>query len=148
LRAFFWPDLFPRFIEASIREALTDTRVVAIAGPRQSGKSTLARSIAGRSATYLSLDEAVNLKADADDPTGFVRRARGLTVIDEIQRVPELMLAIKLAVDEDPTPGRFLITGLADIRTLLSFRTWSGSAFASRSACKTSRRCSLTAASM
>jgi uncharacterized protein len=110
--------MFPRFIEASIREALTDTRVVAIAGPRQSGKSTLARSIAGKSATYLSLDEAVNLKAAADDPTGFVRRARGLTVIDEIQRVPELMLAIKLAVDEDPTPGRFLITGSADIRTL------------------------------
>lgn len=110
--------MFPRFLETSIREALTDTRVVAIAGPRQSGKSTLARAIAGKAATYLSLDEAMNLKAAAEDPTGFVRRTRGLTVIDEIQRVPELMLAIKLAVDEDPTPGRFLITGSADFRTL------------------------------
>lgn len=110
--------MFPRFLESSIREALTDTRVVAIAGPRQSGKSTLARAIAGKAATYLSLDEAVNLRAAKDDPTGFVRRTRGLTVIDEIQRVPELMLAIKLAVDEDPTTGRFLITGSADFRTL------------------------------
>ena len=110
--------MFARFLETSIREALTDTRVVAIAGPRQSGKSTLARAIAGKAATYLSLDEAVNLRAAIEDPTGFVRRTRGLTVIDEIQRVPELMLAIKLAVDEDPTPGRFLITGSADFRTL------------------------------
>jgi len=110
--------MYPRFIERRIREALKDTRVVAIAGPRQSGKSTLARAIAGAGAAYLSLDEAVVYKAARDDPTGFVRRLAGLTVIDEVQRVPELMLAIKLAVDEDPTPGRFLITGSADIRTL------------------------------
>ena len=110
--------MYPRFLEAPIREALKDTRVVAIAGPRQSGKSTLARSIAGAGAAYLSLDEAITFKAASDDPTGFIRRTRGLTIIDEIQRVPELMLAIKLAVDEDATPGRFLITGSADIRTL------------------------------
>ena len=110
--------MYPRFIEASVRAALEDTRVVAIAGPRQSGKSTLARAIAGAKAAYLSLDEAVNFKAAADDPTGFIRRTSGLTVIDEIQRVPELMLAIKLSVDENPAPGRFLIAGSADIRTL------------------------------
>lgn len=110
--------MFTRHIEDSIRQALTDTRVVAIAGPRQSGKSTLARKIAGAASSYFSLDEAVTFRAANDDPTGFVRRMRGLTIIDEIQRVPELMLAIKLAVDEDPTPGRFLITGSADIRTL------------------------------
>ncbi len=110
--------MYPRFLEAPIREALKDTRVVAIASPRQSGKSTLARSIAGAGAAYLSLDEAITFKAASDDPTGFIRRTRGLTIIDEIQRVPELMLAIKLAVDEDATPGRFLITGSADIRTL------------------------------
>lgn len=112
--------MYPRFIESSIRAALKDTRVVAVAGPRQSGKSTLVRAIAGAGATYLSLDEGINLRAAADDPTGFIRRTRGLTVIDEIQRVPELLLAIKLAVDEDPAPGRFLITGSADIRTLAS----------------------------
>jgi uncharacterized protein len=114
--------MYPRFLETPIREALKDTRVVALAGPRQSGKSTLARSIAGAGATYLSLDEAINFKAASDDPTGFIRRTHGLTVIDEIQRVPELMLAIKLAVDEDPAPGRFLITGSADIRTIPSIQ--------------------------
>jgi len=114
--------MYPRFLETPIREALKDTRVVALAGPRQSGKSTLARSIAGAGATYLSLDEAINFKAASDDPTGFIRRTQGLTVIDEIQRVPELMLAIKLAVDEDPAPGRFLITGSADIRTIPSIQ--------------------------
>lgn len=110
--------VYPRFLESPIRRALVDTRVVAIAGPRQSGKSTLARAIAGIDAPYLSLDEATTFAAAKDDPTGFVRRTRGFTVIDEIQRVPELMLAIKLAVDENQQPGRFLITGSADIRTL------------------------------
>lgn len=110
--------LYPRFLEGQLRQALADTRVVAIAGPRQSGKSTLARAIGGKKAAYLSLDEAVNFHAAKDDPTGFIRRTQGLTIVDEIQRVPELMLAIKLAVDDDPRPGRFLITGSADIRTL------------------------------
>lgn len=110
--------MFDRYLETKIRDALKDTRVVAIAGPRQSGKSTLARAIGGPEATYLSLDETVNFQGAREDPTGFIRRTRGLTIIDEIQRVPELMLAIKLAVDENPAPGRFLITGSADIRTL------------------------------
>lgn len=110
--------LYPRYLEGPLRGAMSDTRVVAIAGPRQSGKSTLARVIGGKNATYLSLDEAVNFLAAKDDPTGFVRRTQGLTIIDEIQRVPELMLAIKLSVDDDPQPGRFLVTGSADIRTL------------------------------
>ncbi len=114
--------MYPRFIEPGIREALKDTRVVAIVGPRQSGKSTLVRAIAGEGATFLSLDEDITRRAAVDDPTGFIRRTKGLTIIDEIQRVPDLMLAIKLAVDEDPAPGRFLITGSADIRTLASIQ--------------------------
>jgi len=91
--------MYPRFIEPGIREALKDTRVVAVSGPRQSGKSTLVRAIAGAGATFLSLDEDVTRRAAADDPTGFIRRTKGLTIIDQIQRVPDLMLAIKLAVD-------------------------------------------------
>ncbi len=110
--------MYKRLLEDPIRAALKDTRVVALAGPRQSGKSTLARMIGGAGATYLSLDEDVAYRAARDDPTGFIRRTLGLTIIDEIQRVPELILAIKLVVDEDPRPGRFLITGSADIRTL------------------------------
>ncbi len=110
--------MFKRFLEPLIRTSLSDTRVVAIAGPRQSGKSTLAKVVGGKSATYVSLDEAAQFEAARNDPTGYIRRMRGLTIIDEIQRVPELMLAIKLQVDNEPVPGRFLITGSADFRTL------------------------------
>jgi uncharacterized protein len=93
---------------------MTDTRVVAIAGPRQSGKTTLARSIAGDTYTYLTLDDPAVLSAALSDPAGLVRRL-DKAVIDEIQRAPELVLAIKQSVDEDLRPGRFLITGSADI---------------------------------
>ncbi len=93
---------------------MTDTRVVAIAGPRQSGKTTLARSIAGDTYTYLTLDDPAVLSAALSDPAGLVRRL-DRAVIDEVQRAPELVLAIKLSVDEDLRPGRFLITGSADI---------------------------------
>lgn len=87
-----------------------------MAGARQSGKSTLARMIAegrpGSEIRYLD-DAAVRAAAEAD-PAGFVRHG-GLLVVDEVQRVPELMLAIKHQVDRDPTPGRFLLTGSAQL---------------------------------
>lgn len=94
--------------------ALTDTRVVVLNGARQTGKSTLAELIAqdrpGAELRYL--DEAPVRSAAAEDPTSFVHHD-GLLVIDEVQRVPELMLAIKHEVDTDPRPGRFLLTGSA-----------------------------------
>lgn len=108
------PELLERHAEHQIETALQDTRVVAIVGPRQSGKTTLARHIAGDRFTFLTLDDAQTRNFAENDPTGFVR---GLdkAVIDEIQRAPDLLLAIKRSVDEDPTPGRFLITGSADL---------------------------------
>ncbi|KPH78172.1 ATPase AAA, partial [Bosea vaviloviae] len=106
--------MYPRHAESRIREALTDTRVVAIAGPRQSGKTTLARKIAGETHSYLTLDDPAVLAAATSDPSGLIRRL-DRAVIDEIQRAPNLTLAIKQAVDEDQRPGRFLITGSADI---------------------------------
>ena len=69
--------MYPRFIEPGIREALKDTRVVAVAGPRQSGKSTLVRAIAGEGTTFLSLDEDVTRRAAADDPTVSSAAPRG-----------------------------------------------------------------------
>jgi predicted AAA+ superfamily ATPase len=96
-------------------EALGDTRVVLVNGARQCGKSTLVSQI-GRNlkASWRSLDNASNRQAAAFDPTGFVR-GDGLVVIDEIQRDPELLLAIKETVDADPRPGRFLLTGSARV---------------------------------
>ncbi len=98
-----------------MQAALTDTRVVVINGPRQSGKSTLVGLLAReRSAEWRNLDSDVQRNAAVADPTGFVE-SDGLMVIDEIQRVPELLLAIKQQVDSDPRPGRYLLTGSARV---------------------------------
>lgn len=109
--------MFPRLVENRVRAALADTPVVAINGPRQSGKTTLARSIAGDTHRYLTLDDENTLIAARDNPVGFVR---GLdrAVIDEIQRAPRLMLALKQAIDIDRRPGRFLVTGSANLLTM------------------------------
>lgn len=105
--------LLPRHAEASVTEALTDTRVVLVNGARQSGKSTLVGVVAkGRDAQWRNLDNAITRQAAIADPVGFVDSAE-LMVIDEIQRVPDLLLAIKEQVDGDPRPGRYLLTGSA-----------------------------------
>ena len=109
--------MYRRFIEKRIRESLTDTRVVLLCGPRQSGKTTLAQRIAGDSLPFFTLDDASTLDAALSDPAGFLRGV-DRAVIDEIQRAPDLILAIKTAVDADPRPGRFLLTGSADLMTL------------------------------
>ncbi len=98
-------------------DALEDTRVVLISGARQTGKSTLAMSVARdeHPASFITLDDEGHRAAAQADPTGFLSRRTGPIVIDEIQRAPELLLAIKMAVDTDNTPGRFLLTGSANI---------------------------------
>jgi len=83
------------------------------------GKSTLAREVvAGRGATYVSLDDAVPYNAARADPEAFVRQVDGLLVIDEAQRAPELLQALKGAVDLDRRAGRFLLTGSANLLEL------------------------------
>lgn len=108
--------LYPRFLVPRIEEALADTPVVLIGGPRQSGKTTLARQLAADRA-FLTLDNEPTLLAAQADPVGLVR-SHDAMVIDEIQRAPGLLLAIKQSVDADRRPGRFLLTGSANLMTL------------------------------
>ena len=109
---------YPRLIRSRILEALTDTPVVLLVGPRQSGKTTLVRALASQlGLRYLTLDDASTLLSARQDATGLVRNLDRV-VIDEIQRAPQLLLAIKKCVDEDRRPGRFLLTGSADVMTL------------------------------
>jgi predicted AAA+ superfamily ATPase len=109
--------LHPRYLRPLLLEALTDTRVVFVAGARQVGKTTLTREIAAgeHPMTILSLDETATREAASRDPGGFVAELPGPVLIDEVQHVPELLLEIKRAVDSDTTPGRFLLTGSANI---------------------------------
>lgn len=109
--------MFKRFVECRAREALSDTPVVLIVGPRRAGKTTLVKSMGEADRTYITLDDQTVLEAARSDPAGFIR---GLdrAIIDEIQRVPDLLLAIKKTVDEDYRPGRFLLTGSANVLTL------------------------------
>ena len=108
-----------RHIEDSVRRAMTDTPVVLLNGARQTGKTTLAQAMAaGVGAQYFTLDDSATLALAAGDPSGFIRNLSGPVVLDEIQKAPDLFPAIKLAVDKDRQPGRFLLTGSANVMTL------------------------------
>ncbi|MDY7027112.1 MAG: ATP-binding protein [Spirochaetota bacterium] len=98
---------------------MEDTPVILLLGPRQAGKSTLVMSIAEASEIpYRTLDDATILSAAAADPVGFLRSLGDRAVIDEVQRVPELLIAIKAAVDSDRSAGRYILTGSSNIMTL------------------------------
>ena len=116
------PDkLIPRHATTRLRVALKDTRVVVLVGPRQSGKSTLASKIATEiGMRYLSLDDHDTLANANEDPRGFFKDLNR-AVIDEIQRQPNLILALKRSVDTDTRPGRFILTGSVDLfRTMVT----------------------------
>lgn len=105
--------VLPRKVEGRVTEALQDTRVVLVKGARQGGKSTLVRQVGTyEGAVWRSLDDPDVREAAMYDPRDFVTADKTL-IIDEVQRVPDLFLAIKATVDEDPRPGRFLLTGSA-----------------------------------
>jgi len=110
--------LIPRQIRPSLVDALADSRIACLLGPRQSGKSTLVRAVTAdeHPARYVTLDDPATLALALEDPTGFVAGSERMA-IDEIQRAPELLLALKVVVDNDQSRGRFLITGSANIIT-------------------------------
>jgi len=108
---------YPRQIGSRIAEAMEDTPVVLLAGPRQAGKTTLVRQISGNGTRYLTLDDELTLMSAREDPVGMIR-SLDRAVIDEIQRAPSLLLAIKKSLDEDRRPGRFVLTGSANLMAL------------------------------
>lgn len=111
--------LIPRHALGLVAETLESARVTLLHGPRQAGKTTLARLLCDRlGGTYLTLDNPALLTAARNDPMGFVAQPEPV-FIDEIQRAGDsLVTAIKLAVDLNPVPGRFLVTGSANFLTV------------------------------
>lgn len=110
--------LVERWQNEHVRRRLEDRRVVLLAGARQCGKTTLARTLRGDETEYRTLDDLTLRESAADDPNNFVRHGAKTLIIDEIQREPGLLPAIKLVVDEDPRPGQFLLTGSANLSAI------------------------------
>lgn len=111
------PRFIPRHLAPKLRDALMDTPVVCLLGPRQCGKSTLVRHC-DPARVYINLDDSNYLELARRDPQGFIESLPEQVAIDEIQRVPELTLAIKRSVDARRLPGRFLLTGSANLLQL------------------------------
>ncbi|MBI4989969.1 MAG: ATP-binding protein [Rhodocyclales bacterium] len=110
------PAFLPRFVTPCLTEALADSPVVLIHGPRQSGKTTLARVVGEKAGyAYVGFDDDVLRAAAQADPMGFVADLPDKVVLDEVQRVPGLFTSLKAAVDRDRRPGRFMLTGSANV---------------------------------
>ena len=109
--------ILARPVLSSLKAALRDTPVVCLLGPRQSGKTTLARTLEPGHA-YVTFDDEAALSFARSDPAGFVAALPKRVILDEIQRAPELLRTIKAAVDRDRRPGRFVLTGSANLLLL------------------------------
>jgi predicted AAA+ superfamily ATPase len=108
--------LFPRYAAERLKEALSDTPAVLIHGPRQAGKTTLARAVGDPMGfSYFSFDNPALASAAETDPIGFVDDLPEHAILDEVQRVPKIFPALKMAVDRNRAPGRFLLTGSANV---------------------------------
>lgn len=108
--------LYPRYAERSLAESLADSPAVLIHGPRQSGKTTLARVVGDpRGYDYINFDDNIARTAALSDPAGFVGSLSERTVLDEVQRVPSLFTALKQEIDARRSPGRFLLTGSSQV---------------------------------
>jgi len=107
--------MYPRYATQNVKEALTDTPVVFVMGPRQVGKTTLVKSLINDEWEYITLDDQAQLEIAKADPVGFIRNLPPKQIVlDEVQRLPELFVSIKQSVDENRQPGRFLLTGSAN----------------------------------
>lgn len=108
-----------RNLRHAVDIALKDTPVVLLHGARQTGKTTLAKAIARvRGIRYVTLDDHPTLEAALNDPPAFIQGLGRSAVIDEVQNAPNIFRAIKASVDRDRKPGRFLLTGSANVLVL------------------------------
>ncbi|MFN0126307.1 MAG: ATP-binding protein [Verrucomicrobiales bacterium] len=107
---------YPRHLRPRLEEALADSPVVLVQGPRQCGKTTLAREVGDAAGfAYFTFDDDVQRAAAVADPVGFVADLPERAVLDEVQRVPQLFTSLKAAVDGRRRPGRFILTGSANV---------------------------------
>ncbi len=112
----------PRWQKGTIETAMKERRVLVLSGPRQCGKTTLVRQLASKKVEYRTLDDGTMRETAEADPAGFVDHDADMLIVDEVQRAPALLPAIKKAVDEDTRPGQFLLTGSANIQSLPNVR--------------------------
>ena len=112
--------MYDRHLRPVIEESLTDTPAVLLVGARQTGKSTLAKILAEShpGTAYLTLDDSTVLESAQTDPEGLLAGLPARAVLDEVQRAPGLLLAMKAVIDRDRRPGRFLLTGSADVLSM------------------------------
>ena len=108
---------YVRWQRDTLEKALKTRRVLLLCGARQCGKTTLVRDLVSQDIAYRTLDDPAMRQIAESDPRGFVRHAGRTLVIDEVQRVPDLLSAIKISVDEDTRPGQYLLTGSADMQS-------------------------------
>ncbi|HBS48352.1 TPA: hypothetical protein DEO28_00475 [Candidatus Dependentiae bacterium] len=107
---------FKRNITEKLQKALTRSPVVLLTGARQTGKSTLVKKLTSKEkfSNYVSFDDLRYLSAAKSDPIGFLSNIEKPTILDEVQRVPEIFLSIKNYIDQNRIPGTFILTGSAN----------------------------------
>lgn len=110
--------MLKRWQEKNIKDALSSRRVVILSGARQCGKTTTSKTIVDKDCIFRTLDDTTLLLAAQSDPQTFIKHSKKTMVIDEVQRVPELITAIKKRVDEDTRYGQYLLTGSVNLQTL------------------------------
>lgn len=108
-------EYIPRWLFAPLKDYLAFMRIVHVYGCRQCGKSTLAHKIVPKEEDFFTLDSITTKEAAHNDPGVFLSRRNGTMIIDEIQKVPDLIPAMKIIVDKNNRPGQFLITGSSDV---------------------------------